>query len=183
MVLKPDPLWKAIEYLRDNSNLKKNRVILMSPGGKVFNHNLAMNLKDLEQLILVCGHYEGVDERVCKYLVDEEISIGDYILTGGELPAMVIIDSIVRLLPGVLPEDSVQSDSFYSSILSYPQYTRPRNFKGYEVPEILLSGHHEKIKLWRKSKAIERTLSCRPELLNGFDLNDEYRNTMQDYIK
>ena len=173
MVLKPDPIWNSVESIRNNYKAEKSKVILMSPMGKVFNHNMAMELSRLEQMILICGHYEGVDERVREYLVDDEISIGDYILSGGELPAMVIIESIVRLIPGVLPEESVQTDSFYSSILSFPQYTRPRNFKGYEVPQVLISGHHEAVRKWRRTKAIERTLVCRQDLLNNLELTDE----------
>ena len=134
---------------------------------------MAMELSQMEQIVLICGHYEGVDERVIEYLVDDEISIGDYVLSGGELPAMVIIETIVRLIPGVLPDESVQTDSFYSSILSFPQYTRPRNFKGYEVPDVLISGHHEAVRKWRRTKAIEKTLICRPELLNNLELTDE----------
>ncbi|MEQ8220787.1 MAG: tRNA (guanosine(37)-N1)-methyltransferase TrmD [Candidatus Eremiobacterota bacterium] len=173
MVLKPDPIWSSVEYIRSNFKKEKRKVLLMSPAGRVFNHNMAMELSQLEQMILICGHYEGVDERVIEYLVDDEISIGDYVLSGGELPAMVIIETIVRLIPGVIPDESVQTDSFYSSILSFPQYTRPRNFKGYEVPDVLISGHHEAVRKWRRTKAIEKTLVCRPELLNNLELTDE----------
>jgi len=173
MVLKIEPLWKAIELLKNDSTSKKMKVILTSPSGKLLNHRLAMELTGLEHMILICGHYEGVDERVREYLIDEEISIGDYILTGGELPAMVIIETVIRLLDGVLTEGSVKNDSFYSSLLTYPQYTRPNIFENYKVPEILLSGNHEAIKKWRRKKALERTFLYRPELLNNIELSKE----------
>lgn len=173
MVLKVDPLWKAVELLKNNSPSKNKKVILTSPSGKLLNHRLAMELTGLEHMILICGHYEGVDERIKEHLIDDEISIGDYVLTGGELPAMVIIEAVVRLLDGVLTEESVKNDSFYSSLLTYPQYTRPSIFKNYKVPEILLSGNHEAIKKWRRKKALERTFLCRPEILDNIELSKE----------
>lgn len=183
MVLKPEPLWKAVETLKNKYGRDNSRVILTSPTGRVFNHKVAMELKDLDWIVLICGHYEGVDERVRQYLIDEEISTGDYILTGGELPAMVIIDAVVRLLPGVLPEESVQTDSFYTNILSYPQYTRPRTFLNYDVPDILLSGNHSHIKKWRRARAVERTLKLRPELLTALELSEEDRKIINDLLE
>ncbi len=178
MVLKPEPLWDAVDFLKEK-NKKASRVILMSPLGRLFSHKVAMELKELEHIILICGHYEGIDERVREYLADDEISVGDYILTGGELPAMIIIDAVVRLLPGVLPVESVESDSFYSNLLSYPQYTRPRVYKDYEVPEVLISGNHKFINEWRRARVIERTLSLRPDLLKEEDLSFEDRELLK----
>lgn len=160
MVLRPEPLVEAIEaYKTENS-----RVILMCPQGIPYKEERARELKEYKHIILVCGHYEGFDERIRDY-VDEEISIGDYILTGGELPAMVVTDSIVRLLPGVIKEDSHESDSFTKNILDYPTYTKPADFRGKKVPEVLLSGNHREIKKWREEEALKNTKNRRPDLL------------------
>lgn len=163
MVLMIEPTFKAVEELRT----EESKVILLTPQGKVFNQKRARRLSKADHLILICGHYEGVDERVREQLVDEEISIGDYILTGGELPAMVVVDSIVRLLPGVLKkEEAVREESFAQrGLLEYPQYTRPADFKGWKVPKVLLSGNHQKIQEWREKKALERTKKRRPDLI------------------
>jgi tRNA (guanine37-N1)-methyltransferase len=137
----------------------------MSPQGKILNNSIVKNLAKFKHLVIICGHYEGVDERIMNY-VDEEISIGDYILTGGEIPAIVLVDSIARMLPGVIKEKtSVKNDSFYNGLLDYPHYTRPAVFKGYKVPEVLLSGDHKKISEWRLEEAYKRTKKRRPDLL------------------
>lgn len=181
MVLRVDVMDRAIsEIKKQKAKNKKQRVILLSPQGKVFNQQKASELSKLNHLILIAGHYEGFDERIRKYLIDEEISIGDYILTGGELPAMVITDAVVRLIPGVLEKEAVKKESFsnyyttvrgnYKSggkimLLDYPQYTRPAEYKGWKVPKILVSGNHKKIEAWRKKKALEITKKKRPDLL------------------
>jgi tRNA (guanine37-N1)-methyltransferase len=162
MVLMIKPLNQALKELRQ----KNSKVILLTPQGKPFNQKTAQKLAKLRHLILICGHYEGVDERVREHLIDEEISIGDYILTGGELPAMVVVDTISRLIPGVIEKpEAIKNESFQTSTLEYPQYTRPANFKGWQVPKILLSGDHQKIEKWRKKKALKRTKQRRPDLL------------------
>lgn len=170
MVMRPEPLFGAVEDIKKNSIPQKagqnSKVILLCPQGKRLNQEIAKRLSKYKHLILICGRYEGVDERVRKNLVDEEISIGDYVLTGGELPAMVLIDCVVRLIPGVLGDkNSLNFESFEGNLLEYPQYTRPANFKGKRVPKILLSGNHKKIQAWRKLQAIRRTKKKRPDLL------------------
>jgi len=173
MVIKPEPIFEAIE------SLAPGLVILLTPQGKVFNQEIAKNLSTQDHLIFISGHYEGVDERIIQELVDLEISIGDYILTGGELPCLVIVDAIVRLIPGVLGNlASVNSDSFVNQLLAHPQYTKPQNFRGLSVPEILLSGHHEKIRLWRKKQALKRTLAKRPDLLEKATLSEEEKKLL-----
>lgn len=166
MVMKPEPFFRAVRDVeRKGEAGLGSKIILMSPQGQLFTQEKAWELSKLNHLIILCGHYEGVDERVRQFLADEDISIGDYVLTGGELPAMVLIDAVVRLIPGVLNLDSLQEESFSSGMLEYPQYTRPRVFEGMEVPEILLSGNHEQIKLWRQKESLKRTLELRPDLL------------------
>ena len=162
MVMKPDVVYKAYKSLENN---KKAKVIYMSPQGKKLDQNKVEELSKEEHLIILCGHYEGIDQRVLDKIVDEEISIGDYVLTGGELPAMVLIDSVSRYVGGVLKEESIEEESFSNGLLEYPQYTRPEIFEGEKVPEILLSGHHEKIKQWRYEKSLEITKNKRPDLL------------------
>ena len=161
MVLMPDVVYKAYQSIQ----AKKAKVIYLSPQGKTLNQQKVEELSKESHLILLCGHYEGIDQRVLDKIVDEEISIGDYVLTGGEIPAMVLIDSVSRYIKGVLKEDSIQEESFSKGLLEYPQYTRPEIFEGTSVPEILLSGHHEKIEKWRKEKSIEITKKKRPDLL------------------
>ena len=162
MILMVEPIYKA---LRDLKN-RDSKVILMDPCGRTFNQKIAGNLAKEKHLIFICGHYEGVDERVKKYLIDEEISIGDYVLTGGELPAMIIIDTLIRQIPGVLTKPEASSkESFSENLLEYPQYTRPANFKGWKIPEVLLSGNHKKIDKWRQKKSLEITKKRRPDLL------------------
>ncbi len=161
MLMKPEPLFKAVESIKDENSF----VVLTTPQGVAFKQSIARDLTEKKHIIIICGHYEGVDERV-KEIVDMEISIGDFVLTSGNLPAMVITDAIVRLLPGVLgSEESAIGESFTENMLEYPQYTRPPEFRGMEVPEILLSGNHAKIAEWRKKKAYERTVEKRPDLL------------------
>lgn len=166
MVMKPEPIFAAVEDLR-SSESDATCVILLTPQGQVFNQAKANELAGRKHLIMLCGHYEGVDERVRQHLVDLELSIGDYVLTGGELPAMVVTDTVARLVPGVLEPEVVEDESFSKAQLEYPHYTRPANFRGLEVPEILLSGDHQRIHKWRQSKALERTAERRPDLLNG----------------
>lgn len=162
MVLMIKPIYEALKELKT----KTSKAVLLTPQGKVFNQKVAKNLSNEKHLIFVCGHYEGFDERIRKHLIDEEISIGDYVLTGGELPAMVIIDSITRLIPGVLKNDqATEIESFSKQLLEYPQYTRPADFKGWKVPEVLLSGDHKKIAQWQKEKEIEVTKKKRSDLL------------------
>lgn len=170
MVMKPEPIFDAINSVKSPIS----RVIYLSPQGKTFDQDLANELSKETHLILLCGHYEGIDNRIIENYVDEEISIGNFVLTGGEIPAMIIIDAIVRLLPGVLRTDeSFIDESHYNGLLEYPQYTRPREFNGYKVPDILLSGNHHKIGVWRKEEALRATFTKRPDLLNNKNLTKE----------
>ena len=162
MVLMCEPVFKAVEDLKK----KNTKIIMMTPQGKQFNQEKAVQLSKEKHLLIICGHYEGFDERISS-IVDEEISIGDYVLTGGELPAMVVTDSVTRLLPGVIDDESKESESFNDGLLDYPTYTKPREYKGMKVPDILLSGDHKKIDEWRKEKQIEKTKEKRPDLINN----------------
>ena len=161
MVIKPDVVYDAYQSIQD----KYAKVIYMSPQGKTLEQNMVEELSKENHLIILCGHYEGIDQRVLDKIVDEEISIGDYVLTGGEIPAMVLIDSVSRYVEGVLKEDSIKEESFSNGLLEYPQYTRPEVFEGMKVPEVLLSGHHENIEKWRKEKSLEITKKKRPDIL------------------
>lgn len=161
MVMKADVVYDAYEHIKDESA----KVIFLSPQGKTLNQNKVKELATEEHIILLCGHYEGIDQRVIDEIVDEEISIGDYVLTGGELPAMVLIDSVSRYVEGVLSKDSIKEESFTNNLLEYPQYNRPEIFHGIKVPEVLLSGHHENIKKWREEQSLKNTLQKRPNLL------------------
>ncbi|MBA4386381.1 MAG: tRNA (guanosine(37)-N1)-methyltransferase TrmD [Verrucomicrobia bacterium] len=164
MVMKPEPLFEAVESVLDD----RARVILMSPAGRQFDQSLAAELAGEKHLVFVCGHYEGVDQRVCESLVDDEISIGDYVLTNGVLPAAVVIDAVVRLLPGVVGgEGATDQESFAGGLLEYPHYTRPAEFRGMKVPDVLLSGNHAEIAKWREEMSKERTRARRPDLLEG----------------
>ena len=163
MVIMPDVVYDAYLSINQKENAK---VIYLSPQGKVLNQNKVKELSKENHLILLCGHYEGIDQRVLDEIVDEEISIGDYVLTGGELPAMVLIDSVSRYIEGVLNEESIKEESFSNKLLEYPQYTRPEEFRGIRVPEVLVSGHHENIKKWRNEKSLEITKQKRPDLLD-----------------
>ena len=167
MVMQAEPIYRAYQSVMEGINNKKRpRVIYMTPQGKVFNQEMARELASEDDLIFLCGHYEGVDERVLEMIVTDNVSIGDYVLTGGELPAMVMIDSISRLVDGVLNnKDSAEYESFSDNLLEYPQYTRPEEFMGKKVPEVLLSGHHANIEKWRKEQSLKRTLERRPDLL------------------
>ncbi len=166
MVMGPEPIFNAVGYIKSKVKSQKSKVILLCPQGEKLNQKAAKRLAKYKHLILICGHYEGIDERVRQYLVDEEISIGDYVLTGGELPAMVLTDCLVRLIPGVLGDkNSLNFESFTGNLLEYPQYTRPANYRRMKVPAILLSGNHKKIAEWRKNQAVKRTKKIRPDLL------------------
>ncbi len=171
MVMKPGPFFKAVKMLKkcyhdEGKDSSSERIILLSPQGKLFNQERAWDLASCSNLIFLCGRYEGIDERVSENLATDEISIGDYILTGGELPAMVVIDAVVRLIPGVVGSRlSVEGDSLEGGLLKYPQYTRPRSFLGYQVPEVLLSGNHREIERWRLRRSFEKTMKKRPDLL------------------
>ena len=167
MVMMPDVVYRAYQSVATNSDNEKAKakVIYMSPQGKKLDQKKVEDLSKEEHLIILCGHYEGIDQRVIDEIVDEEISIGDYVLTGGEIPAMVLIDSVSRYVEGVLSKDSTNEESFSNGLLEYPQYTRPEEWKGKKVPEILLSGHHENIEKWRKEKSYEITKKKRPDLL------------------
>lgn len=179
MVLKPEPVFAAVEALRTEA-ADKPRVILMCPQGETFNQRKAEELARESHLILICGHYEGYDERIREHLVTDELSIGDYVLTGGEIPAMTVIDSVVRLLPGVLGnETSAVTDSYSTGLLEYPHYTRPPEFRGWSVPEVLVSGHHANIELWRREQSLLRTLRRRPDLLGQAELSDKERKWLE----
>jgi tRNA (guanine37-N1)-methyltransferase len=172
MVMKPGPISRALESIDRIKD--RSLVLLLTPQGRTFDQPLAWDLSRMEQLILICGRYEGVDERIRTTCVDRELSIGDYVLSGGEMAAMVVMDAVSRLVPGVLGgEKSAQEDSFEDGLLEYPQYTRPRVFKNQEVPEILLSGDHEKIRVWRRTESLKRTLERRPDLLEKAKLTEE----------
>ena len=172
MVLKPEPIFSAVENLQSSNEIGNNsRIIVMSPQGRMFDKNIARELTRYDELVLICGRYEGIDDRVIQNLADEELSIGNYILNGGELAAMVVIDAVSRLLPGVVgSEQSILEDSLSENLLKYPQYTRPRSFRGFEVPEVLLSGNHKIIEKWRKDKSIEKTNNKRPDLISDKDV-------------
>ena len=166
MVLMVEPIFEALKAIAPKIKAQKTKTILLSPQGKTLTQKKAKELAKLDHLVLIAGHYEGFDERIREYLIDEEISIGDYVLTGGEIPAMTVIDAVVRLIPGVLDKEAKENESFSKKgLLDYPQYTRPSDFKGWEVPEILLSGNHAEIEKWRKEKSIEKTKKTRPDLL------------------
>ena len=174
MVLRCEPIIECLKTLVDDDSM----VILMSPQGLTFNHALATTLSTKKHLIIICGHYEGFDERIRDY-VDMEISIGDYVLTGGELGSMVVSDAIIRLLDGAIKEDSHQDDSFSQGLLEYPQYTRPQCYEGKSVPDVLLSGHHENIRKWRKYQSLKRTYLKRPDLLEKYEFDNESLEMMK----
>ena len=166
MVLLPGPLFEAVDAIRERRPAESSRTILLCPQGTRYDQVQARRLAGYGRLILICGHYEGVDERVREHLVDESISIGDYVLTGGEIPAMVLVDSLTRLVPGALgDEQATRRDTFSGEGFDYPQYTRPADFRGHKVPEVLLSGNHERISAWRRARALEETARKRPDLL------------------
>lgn len=177
MVMTPDPIYEAINSVRTLDS----KVVYLSPQGKRLNQKILNDLSNESHLVLLCGHYEGIDNRIIENYVDEEISIGDYVLTGGEIPAMVLIDGITRLLPGALSTDeSFLDESHYNGILEHPQYTRPRVFNNFAVPDILLSGDHKRIDDWRIYQALKATLLKRPDLLNNIDLSKYRKNIIQE---
>ena len=168
MLMQAEPVYLSYESIAERIG-RKPRVIFLTPQGKTFNQDMAKEFALEEDLVFLCGHYEGIDERALESIVTDYVSIGDYVLTGGELPAMVVIDSVARLVPGVLNNDeSAQTESFSDGLLEYPQYTRPANYKGMEVPEVLLSGHHGNIEKWRHEKSLERTKKYRPDLYEKY---------------
>ena len=183
MVMQAEPICDAYEDLCEKIG-KRPRVIYMTPQGQVFNQQIAADLAREEDLVFLCGHYEGVDERALEILEADCLSIGDYVLTGGELPAMVMIDCISRLVPGVLNNDaSAEIESFHDNLLEYPQYTRPEEFKGLKVPEVLLSGHHKNIEEWRRQQSIQRTLERRPDLLENAVLSKKEKAFLEELVE
>ena len=182
MVLKPEPIIKAVEYVQKEKNKGvSSKVIVTSAQGKTFNQKMAKSLSRHEKIIFICGRYEGIDERVCHLLNSEEISIGDYVMTGGEIPVMAMVDVIIRMLPGVLgKEESMINDSFYHGLLDYPHFTRPEKYKGYEVPRVLLSGDHKNIEKWRKKQSLLRTIVRRPDLLINRKFTKEEINIIDE---
>ncbi|HOV78560.1 MAG TPA: tRNA (guanosine(37)-N1)-methyltransferase TrmD [Bacillota bacterium] len=181
MVMGPEALFGAVEYVAGQLGTSPRRVVLMCPQGRPFSQEIAADMAREKNLVLICGHYEGIDERVRENLVADEISIGDYVLTGGELPAMVVVDAVTRLIPGVLGESSsAEEESFAAGLLEYPQYTRPRDFRGMTVPDVLLSGHHEEIRKWRRKQSLLRTLERRPEQLYKVELTEEDRKLLKE---
>ncbi len=182
MVMKPEPVFEAVESILGAPPACP--VILMTPQGRVFNQKIATELAQLPRIALLSGRYEGVDERIREHLVTDEISIGDYVLTGGELPALILIDAITRLLPGVLGDPTgAEDDSHASGLLEYPHYTRPPEFRGWKVPEILLSGDHGKIARWRREQSLRRTLAKRPDMLEATELTKEDQNLLESMKK
>ena len=177
MVLKPEPLFQAVESIKGEEGLP---VILLTPQGRIFGQRIAQELAEQDVLILICGHYEGVDERVREHLAIDEISIGDYVLTGGELAAMVVVDAVVRLLPGAL--GSLGEDSHLRGLLEYPQYTLPQVYRGWSVPDVLLSGNHAEIAKWRREQSLIRTLKRRPDLLEKAFLSEEERRFIEKAV-
>ncbi|WP_448384553.1 tRNA (guanosine(37)-N1)-methyltransferase TrmD [Desulfosoma sp.] len=179
MVMKPEPIVHALEAVAPLG--PPPRVVLLSPQGRLFDQETARRYSGLERLVLICGRYEGVDERIARYFVDEEISIGDYILTGGELAAMVVVDAVSRLIPGVLGnEASAEAESFREPVLEHPQYTRPQDFRGYRVPDVLLCGDHRRIARWRRRQALLRTRERRPDLFARLTLSEEDRALLNE---
>lgn len=175
MLFKPEPVFEGVESIRLSAKLEDSvPIILLSPQGRRLNQNIVEEISTQKEVVLICGRYEGVDERIRKYLVTDEISIGDYVLSGGELASMVLIDAVSRLISGVVGSiESTQDDSFTTGLLQHPQYTRPSKFRGWEVPEVLVSGNHAQIDNWRRQESLRRTFILRPELLESADLTNE----------
>ena len=181
MVMKPEPIFSAIETTLGSPS--RCPVILMTPQGKPFDQETAYRLSRQPEIALVCGRYEGIDERIREHIIDEEISIGDFVLTGGELPALMIIDAVVRLLPGALGDPTgAEDDSFASGLLEYPHYTRPLDFRGWQIPDVLLSGNHAEINKWRRIKSLERTALRRPDLLKNASLTSEEKKWLDQFL-
>lgn len=174
MVMKPEPVFDAVETVMKEYSGNSSSIILLSPVGRLYNQEVAQQMAQYNHLVLICGHYEGVDERISEHLVDEEISIGDYVLSGGEIAAMVVIDSITRLLPGVVgSEASIEEESHVEGLLEYPHYTRPAVFRNWSVPEVLTSGNHSRIARWRRQQSLLRTMKRRPDLMEKYTLSRE----------
>ena len=183
MVLKPEPLFKAVDAIRAEAG-EPQAIVLVSPHGRRFSQAEAARLATLDRVVILCGRYEGIDDRVRVNLATEELSVGDYVLSGGELPALVIVDAVARLIPGVVgDEDSVAADSFSRGLLDYPHYTRPAEFREWKVPDVLVSGHHGEIRKWRKRQAIELTLLRRPDLLVGAELDVEEQEILRELME
>ncbi|CAN5653442.1 tRNA (guanosine(37)-N1)-methyltransferase TrmD [soil metagenome] len=183
MVMKPEPLFRSIERITAERG-RPRAIVLTSPDGERLTQKTAARLRDLGHVAILCGRYEGVDDRVRTHLASEEISIGDYVLSGGELPALVIVDAVARLVPGVVgDEQSVARDTFAKGLLDFPQYTRPADFEGHAVPPVLLSGHHQEIERWRRREALMRTLERRPDLLDGADLDEQDRAILNEAVE
>lgn len=177
MLLTPQPLFDCFDALEQQYSGKKSINLYMSPTGEVLNHNIALEIAEFEVVNILCGHYEGVDQRVLDHCIHRELSIGDYVLMGGELPAMVLMDCVMRFVPGVLSnEQSAHTESFSDGLLEYPQYTRPQEFRGMSVPEVLLSGHHKNIEAWQREQSLLKTLKRRPELLEKAQLSEKEEN-------
>ncbi len=182
MVLKPEPLFEAVDAITRERG-KPSAVILTSPDGKRFDHAAAARWSELDHVVVLCGRYEGVDERVRLHLATEELSIGDYVVTGGELPALVIVDAVARLVPGVVGDkESVERDTFVRGLLDYPQYTRPASFRGWDVPPVLVSGNHAAIERWRRRESLARTFAERPEMLESAPLTSEDRDVLLEIV-
>jgi len=183
MVLKPEPMFRAVEAIRETRGTPA-AVVMTSPAGRPFTQDEARRLAACGHVVLLCGRYEGVDERVREHLATDEISIGDYVVSGGELPALVIVDAVARLIPGVVGDgQSVEEDSFTRGLLDYPHYTRPADFRGLTVPEVLMSGHHGEIRRWRRLQALRRTLERRPDLLESVTLDDDERDMLRTLVR
>jgi len=190
MVLKPQPIWDAVEMIKKNKSPFPLKIIITSAQGKIFNQGMAKDLSKESRLLIICGRYEGIDERIPQLLTAEEVSIGNFVVSGGELPAMLMIDAISRMVPGVLgKEESMVNDSFYNGYLDYPHYTRPDEFKGLKVPDILLSGNHQEIEKWRSEQSLLRTLIRRPEIFSNKKLSKrelillkEFEKDFKEYI-
>lgn len=181
MIMTPQPIYDAYMSVTKDCE-KKPHTIFMSPQGAVFNQKKAVELSKLDRIVFLCGHYEGVDQRIIDMLVDEEISIGDFVLTGGELPAMTVIDAVSRMIPGVLAsEDSYKNESHFSGLLEYPQYTHPQEFMGVKIPEILVSGHHKNIEQWKRRAALINTLKKRPDMLENAPLTEEDKKFLKEF--
>nr|HAC3503313.1 tRNA (guanosine(37)-N1)-methyltransferase TrmD [Listeria monocytogenes] len=182
MLLKAQPIFDAVQAVKEKQPETKPRVILMDPAGKRFDQKMAEEFAEEEYLVFICGHYEGYDERIREHLVTDEVSIGDYILTGGEIGAMIVMDSVIRLLPGVLGnKDSAVTDSFSTGLLEHPHYTRPADFRGMKVPDILLSGNHAWIEEWRDKESLKRTYERRPDLLKNYPLTDKQKTWLKEW--
>lgn len=182
MVMKVEPIARALDAVLSEN--EEDCVVLLTPQGEKFSQEMAEEMARLSRIVLICGHYEGVDERVREHLVNREVSIGDFVLTGGELPALVMIDAISRMVPEVLGNrESARQDSFSSGLLEYPQYTRPRSFRGWEVPEVLLSGNHRELETWRRTESLRRTYLRKPELLERADLSEDDRRILSRWAE